>query len=183
MLNEPGLTDAERRELCNRYNFDLRDALGSEAGLETPRRMLEAVAGHLDELRRRYPEEAEYAHDLSASYQRLGDVLLRLNRSDEALARFQNSLAIRDELRRRYPTEQEYARDLVVSHYKLWQAYRSIGNAAEATRHRSLCRDALLDMRQHGLYLDEPMQRLLAQLQPPAGAPAVPEKRHKGKPS
>ena len=80
------------------------------------------------------PENADYARDLSISYDRLGD--LARSAGDPAAARkfYQDGLLIRQRLYDAAPENADYARDLSISYERLGDLARSAGDPAAARR-------------------------------------------------
>ena len=76
------------------------------------------------------PENADYARDLSVSYNKLGD--LARSGGDPAAARryYEDDLTIRMRLADAAPENADYARDLSVSYNKLGDLARSGGDPA-----------------------------------------------------
>jgi hypothetical protein len=95
----------------------------------------------------------------------LGDLYLKLGDPPKALDKYQASLTIREELRRRAPDSADYARDLVGSYYKIMKFQNEHGNQKEQNYYANLCKDALLYMKNLGMYMDEPLVNVLNQLQ------------------
>jgi len=118
-----------------------------------------------EELRRRAPNSADYARVLSVSYNKLGDIHLQLGDTAKALEKYRASQTIREELRRRAPDSADYARDLFVSYYKTMYFQMKQGNQKEQNKYAKLCKDALLYMKNRGMYMDERLVQVLNQLQ------------------
>jgi tetratricopeptide (TPR) repeat protein len=76
----------------------------------------------------------EARRDLSVSYNRLGDVALRLKRTDEALGHFEKALSIREKLAAREPSNAQARRDLSVSYERLGDVALKRDRAEEALR-------------------------------------------------
>ena len=81
------------------------------------------------------PENADYARDLSVSYNKLGD--LARSGGDPAAARryYEDGLTIRKRLADAAPENADYARDLSVSYERLGDLARSGGDPAAARRY------------------------------------------------
>jgi tetratricopeptide (TPR) repeat protein len=98
--------------------------------LEYYRKALEIA----EELRRRNPQSADYARDLSVSYDRMGDLYRGLGEGPKALEYYRKALELREELRRRNPQSADYTRDLAFSHGKLGEFF------AQSDRNRAVTR-------------------------------------------
>jgi tetratricopeptide (TPR) repeat protein len=98
LLTAGGLTDAEVAALCSRCVFELNEELRDRASLEQLMPTLEAAERCLSRLAAANPGNAQWQHDLSVSYARIGDV--RFARGELSLAReaFERSLTIRQSL-------------------------------------------------------------------------------------
>ncbi|MBK8280223.1 MAG: tetratricopeptide repeat protein [Saprospiraceae bacterium] len=72
-----------------------------------------------EELRKRNPDSADYARDLSISYDRIGDIYKALGDTKSALTSYESSLKIAEELRKRNPDSADYARDLSISYDRM----------------------------------------------------------------
>jgi hypothetical protein len=75
--------------------------------------------------RRRAPDSAEYALDLSISYVTLGVLHLKLGDTQRAMEFHGKALEIAEDLCRRAPDSAEYARDLSMSYVTLGDAIPS----------------------------------------------------------
>jgi tetratricopeptide (TPR) repeat protein len=72
-----------------------------------------------EELHRRNPNSADFARDLSVSYERMGDLMLGWRRFEEAKTHYQRSLTIREGLALRSPQSADFARDVAVGFWHL----------------------------------------------------------------
>ena len=81
------------------------------------------------------PTNAQAQRDLSVSYERLGDLLLRLGDSAQAERHYRDSLTIPERLATTDPTNAEAQRDLSVSYNKLGDLLLRLGDGAQAERH------------------------------------------------
>ena len=95
----------------------------------------------------------------------LGDLYLKIGDTEKAFDKYQASLTISEELRLQAPNSVEYARDLVLNYYKILNFQKDLGNYQEQNKYSTLCKDALLYMKNKGMYLDEPLVSLLSYLQ------------------
>ena len=133
------LTDAQQDLLLGEPEFKTSQVLYRLAESMTPAlRIIEsyytwmAQVRYSERLANAAPESAEYARDLSISYDKLGDSLRSLGRVDEALGFYERGLKIREGLAQRAPESAEYARDLSISYDKLGDSLRSLGRVDEA---------------------------------------------------
>src|SRR5262245_27458769 len=102
------MSDRHKCELC-RNDPKLADALTAfRDGLVIRERLAEAD-----------PNNALWQRDLSASYNKVGDVLVAQGKLAEALTSFRDSLAIRERLAEADPSNAERQWDVVVSHSRL----------------------------------------------------------------
>ena len=72
LIQQEALNDSQIRILCNRFNFNLLDALKDGAKVGTRISLIEAACARLSDLRHLVPDSAEYAGSLSLSYFNLG---------------------------------------------------------------------------------------------------------------
>ncbi|MFM8581748.1 MAG: tetratricopeptide repeat protein, partial [Planctomycetaceae bacterium] len=71
---------------------------------------------------RKHPNDLDYQRDLSVSYDRMGDLYVRMGDGGAAREAFQKSLEIFKKLSEGEPARADYQRDLFVSYYKLGTA-------------------------------------------------------------
>jgi tetratricopeptide (TPR) repeat protein len=88
------------------------------------------------------PENADFARDLSVSYNKLGDMQQALGNSQAALALYQQGLEIRERLFSSYPENAPFARDLSSSYEKLGGTFIKL---AEIQKTLGRLRDALAE--------------------------------------
>ena len=77
-------------------------------------------------------ENLEHARDLSVSFNKLGDTLSSLGRTDAALGHYQRGLGITETLVARAPENAQYARNLSISFDRLGNTLSSLGRTDEA---------------------------------------------------
>ncbi|OPY55900.1 MAG: lipoprotein NlpI [Pelotomaculum sp. PtaU1.Bin035] len=140
LLKIDGLAESQLRIICNNFNFYLHDALSDSTNVTVRINLLEENCLAIKELCRRAPDSANYARDLSVSYDKLGDLLLQLGELTQARDYYQESLALCEELRRWVPDSAQYARDLSVSYERLGDLYLQLG---ELTRARDYYQEVL----------------------------------------
>jgi tetratricopeptide (TPR) repeat protein len=74
------------------------------------------------------PENADFARDLSISYNKLGDIEVSLGHAETALDYFRQGLSIRQRLSSAAPENADFARDLSMSYNKLGDIEVSLGH-------------------------------------------------------
>jgi len=133
LMEITGDNDDKHRTILNNFIFSLFDNhLKSDTTVNTRIKLILAVSGQIEELRRRAPDSEDYACDLLGSFQRLGDLYLKLGDPPKALDRYQTSLNILEELRRRAPDSAEYAYDLSSLYNRLGNLYIKLGDFSKA---------------------------------------------------
>ena len=90
--------------------------------------LLELTASRIRKLALDDPNDAQKQRDLSVSYNKLGDVYLKLGRTDESLEQFMGGLTIRRKLALDDPNDAQKQRDLMISFYKLGAVHQSSEN-------------------------------------------------------
>ncbi len=125
------------------------DDLGASAAAL---RLLEQAHASLSRLAEASLNDHAAQRDLSISYQRLGDVMLRLGQTDAAHKYYQNDLAISRKLAEDEPSDAQAQRDLSISYNKLGDVTLLLGRT-----------DAALKYFQDGLEI----RRKLAEADPP----------------
>ncbi|MFI5459384.1 MAG: tetratricopeptide repeat protein [Isosphaerales bacterium] len=120
--------------LCNRFNFDLSDAIANEANLASRRGLLAAAEHILMCLINQDSSNAEWQHDLSVSHGKLGDVLVVQGDAAGALKAYQAALAICERLATQDPSNAEWHHDLSVSHEKVGGVLVAQGDMAGALK-------------------------------------------------
>jgi tetratricopeptide (TPR) repeat protein len=114
-----------------------------------------------EEMRERDCDNAEYARNLSISYSKLGDLNLKLDDTQRALEFYNKALKISEELREQDRDNAEYARGLVVSFYNIAKLHQQSDASSKAQDYWKRCRDALLEMKSSGMFLDTHLVQLL----------------------
>ena len=132
LLDEPGIDQATRGGLCNRFTFDLNDALENEALLGTRRTLLEATRGKLDELTTEDPSNADWQRDLSVSHVKIGDVVIAQGDLAGALAASRAGREIAETLAAQDPANAGWQRDLSISHERIGDVLIAQGDLAGA---------------------------------------------------
>jgi tetratricopeptide (TPR) repeat protein len=131
-LAEEKLEPGGLRLLCVRWSEYLIPALADVAPVGVSHVIAAAVVQHMEELRRRVPDSADYARNLAVSYSKLGDLTLAMGDPQKAMPLYGQFQAIMEELRRRVPDSADYARNLAVSYSKLGDLTLSMGDPQEA---------------------------------------------------
>jgi tetratricopeptide (TPR) repeat protein len=81
------------------------------------------------------PNNAEAKRDLSVSYNKLGDVQLRLGATDKALELYQKGLEVRVAVAQADPNNAQAQSDLAYSYRKLGEAYQNARDLGQARTH------------------------------------------------
>ena len=85
-----------------------------------------------DRLVKADPGNAQWQRDLSASYNKIGDVLVTQGTLPEALKSYRDGLAIMDRLAKADPGNAGWQRDLSLSYANIGDALRRTGETADA---------------------------------------------------
>jgi eukaryotic-like serine/threonine-protein kinase len=86
----------------------------------------------LERLAQESPGDAEAGRDVSVSYNKLGDVTLRLGQAEQALGYYRQGLEIGERLAQGSPGDAQAQRDVSVSYNKLGDVTLQLGEAEEA---------------------------------------------------
>jgi tetratricopeptide (TPR) repeat protein len=143
---ERGLEPDGAWRLCQRFQFDLNDAIENRARLAVRQRLLEAARESLGKLAAADPSNSAWQRDLSVSHQRLGDGQSAQGDLGGALAAYRESLAIAQRLVAADPSNSAWQRDLSFSHIKLGDvqsAQGDLGGALAAYRESLAIRQRL----------------------------------------
>lgn len=81
------------------------------------------------------PHDTDAQRDLSVSHNKMGDVLLKLGNTTEALKHYRSSISIRQILADRNPNDIETLRDLSVSHNRMGDILACHGDSTKAMEH------------------------------------------------
>jgi len=73
------------------------------------------------------PSNSQFQRDVNVSYNKLGDLSLRLNETKLAKDHFLKALKVAEKLSALDPENASYQRDLAVSHAKLGSVYETLG--------------------------------------------------------
>ena len=71
------------------------------------------------------PENADYARDLSVSYERMGDLFRALGDGEQAREYYERALEVSQRLADSAPENADYARDLSVSYDRMGDLFRA----------------------------------------------------------
>jgi tetratricopeptide (TPR) repeat protein len=135
-LDEPALSPLELLRLCNKFQFDLHDALARRPCIGRALLLLSTVRDTLDEAHNtKHPAQRRLQRDLSISTSKLGDALRDQGDAAGALAHYRASLEISGRLAEADPTSAEAQRDLSINYLRLGDVLRVAGDAAEALGH------------------------------------------------
>ncbi|MDZ7406613.1 MAG: tetratricopeptide repeat protein, partial [candidate division KSB1 bacterium] len=94
------------------------------------------------------PNRADYARDLSVSYERMGDLLSSLGEGFAARQYYEKALDIRAKLAAQEPNRADYARDLSVSYERMGDLLRSLGEGEAARQYYEKSLDIRLKLAQ-----------------------------------
>ncbi|MFN7795292.1 MAG: TIR domain-containing protein [Planctomycetota bacterium] len=107
----------------------------------------------MEHLSKAAPENADYARDLSVSYERLGDLSLALGDASKAGEYYQKALDVRLRLSKAAPENADYARDLWVSYWRCASHCESTGDPSAASSWWQLAYNTLQKMVDKGLFV------------------------------
>jgi len=111
--------------------------MDSKSAVESARRLYTRSLEIAQILAKADPENSLGKRDLSSSYERIGDVHVRLGATDKALESYQNSLELREALAKADPNDARAKRDLSISYEKLGDVHlrlRATDKAMESYR-------------------------------------------------
>ena len=133
----PAIEDVDenvKMYINNNFLFSLDVQLKDYVKLGERKDIILSVLKSTQDLSSRNPDSAEYARDLSVSYNNVGDINKSLGDTKSALKSYESSLNIREELRRRNPDSAEYARDLSISYERIGDINKSLGDTKSALK-------------------------------------------------
>ncbi|MDP8256308.1 MAG: tetratricopeptide repeat protein [Candidatus Alcyoniella australis] len=134
LLVQPGLASVRVAALCNRFQFDLEDALAITGNLVPRLRLLISTRDAGERLATADPSNTGWQRDLSVSHNKLGDVLRAQGDLAGALREYRAALEISERLATADPSNAKRQRDLSISHEKLGNVLRAQGDLAGALR-------------------------------------------------
>jgi tetratricopeptide (TPR) repeat protein len=146
LLDAPGLDESVGVQVGRRFTFELNDAIEHQAALDARLILAEGVNAAFERLFRLKPNDRNRQRDLSASYEKIGDVLAAQGHLPEALKSFRDGFAIRDRLAKADPGNAGWLRGLSVSYEKVGEVLVAQGHLREALhsfRDGRLIRDRL----------------------------------------
>ena len=132
ILDEAALIPEEQATLCNRYHFELFDALENNAPLGTLLALFKRTSEVLGQLCQQAPQNAAWQRDLSVCHSKLGDVFHEQGDLTAALAAYRASQEIRERLAAADPKNADWQRGLSASHSKLGNVFRTQGDLTAA---------------------------------------------------
>ena len=135
LTRESELSPMGLGRLCNRFNFDLHDALLNEGSLAMRAELLEAARTALHGLAAADPRNAFWQSALWVSHIRIGDVSSAQGDLDGALEAYQAAFIIAEHLATAEPHNAVWTNDLSVSHIRIGdvrKAQGDLGGALEA---------------------------------------------------
>jgi tetratricopeptide (TPR) repeat protein len=150
--------------LCTRFNFDLSDELKYQVTLGPRIRLLEANKSCLEAFCAQFPDNADFARDLSVSYGKIGDLFLQSGKQEIALQYFEKCNTLFEELRTRTPDSADFARNFAVSHYKLAGYYQEKEEYERMLEHFQKFLDIGHEMEERGMFVDAPLKRAMEQI-------------------
>ena len=110
------------------------------------------------------PTNAGWQRDLSASHNRVGDVLLAQGDAVGALEAYRETLRVHERLAAQDPTNADWQRDLSVSYFRLARVCEVSDDSQGAYEWDRRCHGTLSRMRAARMHLDPPVADLLSQL-------------------
>jgi tetratricopeptide (TPR) repeat protein len=120
--------------VANRFLYNLGDAIEHHVPLEVRLIILNSTQRAFEQLLRIDPDNVGWQRDLSASYDRVGGVLVALGNLPEALKSFRDGLAIRHRLAHDNAVNASWQRDLSVSYDRVGDVLVAQGNLPEALK-------------------------------------------------
>jgi tetratricopeptide (TPR) repeat protein len=132
LMNAQEVMNERKRYLFSNFHFSLAGMIKDNLILSRQLKLFQKIHNHASELRKRNPDSAEYAKDLSVSYDRIGDIYKALGDTKSALTSYESSLKIREELRKRNPESVDYSRGLSVSYERIGDIYTDLGDTKSA---------------------------------------------------
>jgi tetratricopeptide (TPR) repeat protein len=91
-----------------------------------------ALLAHHEPLAHTEPNRADYQHDLSVCYNRMGSLYLALGQGELARNAYLKGLTIAERLAQAWSDRVDYQRNLSASHERLGDMYRAFGQAEQA---------------------------------------------------
>jgi tetratricopeptide (TPR) repeat protein len=124
--------DSARALVAERLLFNLDEAIERHVSPDVRLTILSAIKGVFEQLLRADADNARWQRNLSASHDRVGDVLVVQDKLPDALKSFRDGLAIRERLASTKPDAVERQRDLSASHEKIGDVLAVQGKLPEA---------------------------------------------------
>ena len=134
LLKVFGLTDSQKGIICQRFNFILNNALENNSDLSTRLSLLQPVLEVLSGLTTTDPTNNSLQHDLSASFNKVGDIFCAKGDLASALKIYQNSLTIAEKLVAENPSNNFWLHNLMVSFYKVGEVFCAKGDLGAALK-------------------------------------------------
>jgi tetratricopeptide (TPR) repeat protein len=116
----------------NNYPFSLEDHIKDYIRSKQHKIIFLSVLNSALSVYKRNPDSAEYARDVSVSYNKAGDIYQTMGDTKSALVSYESSLQIAEELQKRNPDSAKYARDVSVSYNKVGDIYKTMGDTKRA---------------------------------------------------
>jgi tetratricopeptide (TPR) repeat protein len=132
LLKLPEIADSQLGLLCNRFLFDLEDALLNVVQLSTRESLLASAFASLELLAASDPSNMRRQHDLWASHSKVGIVRMAQGDLAGALESHRAALAISARLAASDPSNMGWQHDLSVSHNNVGDVHVAQGDLAGA---------------------------------------------------
>ena len=126
----------DRMEMSTvRFLDDVSEVLRHVGRLADVQRLRVAGCRIMERLCEAAPENADYARDLSVSYNQMGDLFRALGDGTAARRYYEQALEVSERLAQAAPENADYARDLSVSYNKMGDLFRALGDGTAARRY------------------------------------------------
>ncbi|MDZ7352099.1 MAG: CHAT domain-containing protein [candidate division KSB1 bacterium] len=129
-----------------RLSSNLGDLMMGLGETEAARQYYEKALEIRAKLAAQEPNRADYARDLSVSYERMGDLLRSLGEGSAARQYYEKALEIAAKLAAQEPNRADYARDLSVSYERMGDLLRSLGEGSAARQYYEKALDIRLKL-------------------------------------
>ncbi len=126
-----------------RLSMNLGDLMMGLGETEAAQQQYETTQSIFEKLFQAEPNRADYARDLSVSYERMGDLLRSLGDGEAARQYYEKALDIRAKLAAQEPNRADYARGLSVSYNKMGDLLRRLGEGEAARQYYEKCHEIL----------------------------------------
>ena len=134
LLHAPDLDESVGVQVGRRFTFELNDAIEQQAALDVRLILAEGVKTAFERLFRLKPNDRNRQRDLSASYIKVGEVLVAQGNLPEALKSFHDGHDIFDRLAKADPGNARWLRPLSLSYNKIGDVLVAQGNLTDALK-------------------------------------------------